>query len=192
MKLAKSHRECGIHLIVGLAKIAVDLISKMSDNKGMIKNVVIFDLDETVIDSSHRTPNKPDGTLDLDRYFDLKTRENVFKDKLLPLAEKMRECYANGNYHVVICTARHMNEDDYDFLEEHDLKFHEIFERGNVRKEHHYWLDDAQYKTKMLKKYKNTPYTFFDDATPIIETFSTYSNVTMVDARVANTMVVHV
>jgi FMN phosphatase YigB (HAD superfamily) len=152
------------------------------------KEIVIFDLDETIINSTHRIPNKPDGTLDLVRYFELKTRENVFKDTLLPLADLMRDMYASGKYHVIICTARHMNEDDYDFLEENDLKFHEIFERGNVRKAHHYDLPDAEYKTKMLKKYKNTPYTFYDDATPIISTFSTYPNVKMVDATAANSV----
>ena len=33
-----------------------------------MKRVVIFDLDETVVDSAHRTPNNPDGTLNLSRY----------------------------------------------------------------------------------------------------------------------------
>ena len=154
--------------------------------KNKDKKIVIFDLDETVIDSSHRTPNKPDGTLDLNKYFELKNRENIFKDSLLPLAAKMKDLYASGEYHVVICTARHMDEDDFDFLEHHGLKYHEIFERGNVRKAHHYNLPDAEYKTKMLKKYKNTPYTFFDDARPVVDTFSTYPNVHMVDSTEAN------
>ena len=56
-------------------------------NKGMKKKIAIFDLDGTVIDSSHRTPNKPDGTLDLEGYFELRTRKNIFKDTLLPLAD---------------------------------------------------------------------------------------------------------
>ena len=90
--------------------------------KNKDKKIVIFDLDETVIDSSHRTPNNPDGTLNLNKYFELKNRENIFKDSLLPLAAKMKELYASGEYHVVICTARHMDENDFDFLEHHGLK----------------------------------------------------------------------
>lgn len=152
----------------------------------MRKAIVIFDLDETIIDSSHRTPNHPDGTLDLNAYFENKTRENIFKDKLLPLADKMKEMYDSGFFHVVICTARLMNQDDYDFLEFHGLNFHEIYERGNVRKPHHAGLPDAEYKTKQLKKYKQTPYTFFDDASPIIDTFSAYPNVNMIDAKSMN------
>jgi FMN phosphatase YigB (HAD superfamily) len=155
----------------------------------MKKPIVIFDLDETIIDSSHRTPNNPDGTLDLAKYLENKTRENIFKDKLLPLASKMKEMYESQYFHVVICTARDMDKDDFDFLEFHGLKYDEIFHRGNVRKPHHHNLPDAEYKTKQLKKYKNTRYTFYDDAAPIIERFSTYPNVNMIDARQANTSV---
>ena len=90
-------------------------------NKGMKKKIAIFDLDGTVIDSSHRTPNKPDGTLDLEGYFELRTRKNIFKDTLLPLAEKMKEMYASGDYYIVICTARGMCQADYDFLDANSL-----------------------------------------------------------------------
>ena len=76
----------------------------MPYNKSM-KKIAVFDLDGTVIDSEHRTPNKADGTLDLDGYFQLRTRENIFKDTLLPLAEIMKEMYDSGDYHIVICTA---------------------------------------------------------------------------------------
>ena len=155
----------------------------------MRKAIVIFDLDETIVDSSHRTPNNPDGTLDLNGYFLNKTRENIFKDKLLPLANKMKEMYDSGYFHIVVCTARHMDADDFDFMEFHGLKYHEIFHRGNVRKPHHTGLPDAAFKTKQLKKYKNTPYTFYDDAAPIIDTFSKYPNVNMIDAKSANSAV---
>jgi len=151
-----------------------------------MKKIAIFDLDGTIIDSTHRTPNKADGTLDLDRYFELHTRENIFNDTLLPLAEIMKEMYDSGDYHIVICTARDMIDDDFDFLKENNLKFHEIFNRNNIRKKYHWGLPDDLYKTKQLKKYKNTPYVFFDDAEPIINTFSTYPNVSMVNAKIEN------
>ncbi len=151
-----------------------------------MKKIAVFDLDGTVIDSTHRTPNKADGTLDLDRYFELRTRENIFKDSLLPLAEIMKEMYESGDYHIVICTARDMTKDDYDFLDEHDLKYHEIFNRNNIRKKYHWGLPDDLYKTKQLKKYKTTSYVFFDDAKPIIDTFRTYPNVSMIDATIEN------
>ena len=95
----------------------------------MKKQIAIFDLDGTVIDSAHRTPNKADGTLDLTRYFELRTRESIFKDTLLPLADRMKEMYDSGEWHIVICTAREMDQDDFDFLADNNLKFHEAVEK---------------------------------------------------------------
>ena len=150
------------------------------------KKIVVFDLDGTVIDSTHRTPNNPDGTLDLQGYYKNRTRANIFKDTLLPLAEVMKERYRDGNYHVVVCTAREIDQDDLDFLEYHGLKYHEILERNNCRKKYHWGLSDPEYKTKQLKEYKHTEYTFYDDAKPTIELFEKYPNVNMVDANQAN------
>ena len=155
-------------------------------NKGMKKKIAIFDLDGTVIDSSHRTPNKPDGTLDLEGYFELRTRKNIFKDTLLPLAEKMKEMYASGDYYIVICTAREMCQADYDFLDANSLKYHHILERNTCRKPYHWNLPDAEYKTKQLKPYKYYKYEFYDDAEPIVEAFRSYPNVTMYDAKIEN------
>jgi len=150
------------------------------------KKIVVFDLDGTIVDSTHRTPNNPDGTLDLKGYYRNRTRENIFKDTLLPLAEVMRKMYKSGEYHVVVCTAREIDKDDTDFLNHHDIQYDEILERNNCRKKYHHGLEDALYKTKQLKEYKHTEYTFLDDAKPTIELFETYPNVNMVDATQAN------
>ena len=151
------------------------------------KKIVVFDLDGTVVDSSHRTPSNPDGTLDLQGYYKQRTRQNIFKDTLLPLADVMKDRYRSGDYHVVICTAREIDQDDLDFLEYHGLKYHEMLDRTNCRKKYHWGLRDPQYKTKQLKIYRHKTYTFYDDAKPTIELFNGYSNVNMIDANKANT-----
>ena len=46
----------------------------------------IFDLDHTVIDSSHRQITRPDGSLDLAAWRRHNTRANIMRDTLLPLA----------------------------------------------------------------------------------------------------------
>lgn len=76
----------------------------------------IFDLDHTVIDSSHRQLTRADGTLDLDNWIANCTAEKINQDKLLPLARLMRSAYSNG-HHVVICTARVLSVHDHCYLE---------------------------------------------------------------------------
>ena len=137
----------------------------------MIKRVVVFDLDETLINSKHRTPNRPDGTLDLDRYFALKTRESIMRDTLLPLAETFKQLDRSENY-VVICTARAMNEDDFDFLAANGLYAHLILCRPMDGSENH--IKDAALKARKIKRLRNLkqfrdkPITMFDDSPPVI------------------------
>ena len=67
----------------------------------------IFDLDGTVIDSSHRKATLPDGSLDLDHWIENCTPEKIAGDSLLPLAGYMRQVYPH--HEVLICTARVMS-----------------------------------------------------------------------------------
>lgn len=137
-----------------------------------MKRIVVFDLDETIIDSAHRTPNRPDGTLDLDRYFAMKNRESIFRDTLLPLAEVFKRLDRSENY-VVICTARAMNQDDYDFLAAHGLDAHKVLCRPLDGSENH--VKDATLKARKiqrlrnLKQFRGKPVVMFDDSPPVIK-----------------------
>ena len=75
----------------------------------------IFDLDHTVLDSSHRQLTLADGSLDLAHWIENCTREKIFGDSLLPLAKEMRDLISKGR-NVIVCTARVMGSADYDFL----------------------------------------------------------------------------
>lgn len=136
-----------------------------------MKRIVVFDLDETVIDSKHRTPNRPDGTLDLARYFALKNRESIFRDTLLPLADTFKRLDRKENY-VVICTARAMNQDDWDYLAHHGLDAHLVLCRPEDGSENH--IKDATLKARKiqrlrnLKQFRGKPVVMFDDAVPVI------------------------
>lgn len=136
-----------------------------------MKRVVIFDLDETIIDSKHRTPNRADGTLDLDKYFALKNRDSIMRDSLLPLASFFKALDRSENY-VVICTARCMNQDDYDFLDAHNLHAHKILCRPLDGSENS--IRDGQLKRRKIQRLRNLlqfrdkPFVMFDDASPVI------------------------
>ena len=116
--------------------------------------IYIFDLDHTVIDSSHRQLTRADGTLDLDNWIANCTREKIYQDKLLPLARLMRSAYSQG-HHVVICTARVLSAHDHGFLATHKLRSDYILSRalGDNR-------GDAEMKRDLLINYfasKNIP-----------------------------------
>lgn len=140
-----------------------------------MRYVAIFDLDETVIDSAHRTPNNADGTLNLDAYRANHTAENVAKDKLLPLAKVMQAAQESGAY-VIVLTARDMRHFDYEFLEIHGLRYNKIMSRDTVRSEKHYNASDGEYKEKWIKpflnlrQFKNKAVVMFEDAAPVKKT----------------------
>lgn len=80
-----------------------------------IKRIAIYDLDGTVIDSSHRYRTGPCGTkIDLEYW-----RENEYKamqDKLLPLYEQYRIDIHDEECYVIVATARVMNSPDWEFV----------------------------------------------------------------------------
>ena len=88
----------------------------------------IYDLDHTVIDSTHRQATLADGSLDLAHWIENNTPEKIAQDSLLPLAKQMRENFKRGA-EIVVCTARVLQSADYEFLREHGLHAHAILSR---------------------------------------------------------------
>tara|TARA_R110000737_G_scaffold75921_2_gene106155 strand:+ start:68 stop:556 length:489 start_codon:yes stop_codon:yes gene_type:complete len=133
----------------------------------------IWDLDGTVIDSSHRYSTLANGDIDLPRWIADNTRENIQQDKLLPLAQLMRSNYQQGHI-VIICTARVLGVWDHVFLADHGIKAHFILSRalGDNR-------GDAEMKrAKLLALFSdlNVPFarwtrnaTFYDDNIGVLE-----------------------
>ena len=89
--------------------------------------VYIYDLDGTVIDSSHRRKFDTEGNLRLSYWRSHNTRKDVFGDSLLPLAKHMKKKMI-GNI-VLICTAREISQNDLDFLENNGLRYDHIISR---------------------------------------------------------------
>ena len=70
----------------------------------------IFDLDGTVIDSSHRLGDS------LDDWRRLNTADNIAADSCLPLFDQMLDAI-NDNLDVIICTSRVMGTYDFQWLD---------------------------------------------------------------------------
>lgn len=120
---------------------------------------VIFDLDGTVIDTSHRYRNNAEGHCDLDFWFANSTPEMIARDTLLPLAASMRTMFAAGHT-IVICTARDfspLNGVDLgaiytQFLADNGLQHHALLHRTMAGPEHE-TMGDGALKIKLLSDY---------------------------------------
>ena len=75
----------------------------------------IFDLDGTVIDSSHRLGDS------LDDWRRMNTPANVAKDSPLPLLDQMRDAIAD-DLDVIVCTSRVMSGRDFRWLDDHGIR----------------------------------------------------------------------
>ena len=133
----------------------------------MKKQIFIFDLDDTVIDSSHRATLTVDNgqvVLDLDAWRRDSTRENIMKDSLLPLANFMRECIQAEHTFVWVCTARNMQQADHDFLAKHDLTPNLVLSRqlDDDRADHELKFKMLN-KLLQLKPFRDCETIFFDD-----------------------------
>ena len=129
----------------------------------MIKQVSIFDLDGTTIDSSHRQITGSKGNLDLAKWFKNATPSKIFKDKVLPLSLQIRRRQKKGDY-TIVHTARNMTFADYEFLMENGICPNKIISRPKGNN-----VADGVLKRKQLsslfnlKQFKNANKVIFDD-----------------------------
>tara|TARA_B100002019_G_C21238071_1_gene583906 strand:- start:572 stop:1057 length:486 start_codon:yes stop_codon:yes gene_type:complete len=80
-----------------------------------MQSIFIFDLDDTTVDSSHRTQLNADGSINLAHWRKHSTAENIMRDSMLPLADRMIEGIADG-LDIVILTSRVITKVDLTWL----------------------------------------------------------------------------
>lgn len=130
----------------------------------MIKQVHIYDLDGVLVDTSHRYRNNPDGTIDLDHWFLMRTKKNIARDRLLPLAKQYQQDNLNPQTYVIVCTSRVWHTDDIEFI----VGRLGAPDKLIMRPENNYQADDvlklqALKSFFQLKQFRDIPKTFWDD-----------------------------
>jgi len=87
----------------------------------MIREIHIYDLDGTVIDSSHRyrTIRDANGTLRIDLDYWRANQCRALEDSLLPLADQMLAQLHDASMAVFVATARVMGPHDWLFMHKH-------------------------------------------------------------------------
>jgi hydroxymethylpyrimidine pyrophosphatase-like HAD family hydrolase len=82
----------------------------------MIKEIHIYDMDGTIVDSSHRFRINEHGKIDLQYWIDNCTPEKIAQDSLLDLAAQYKAQLADPEIYVVIATARYMQNADFEYI----------------------------------------------------------------------------
>jgi hypothetical protein len=123
----------------------------------------IYDLDGTIIDSSHRARHDQNGKLDLEHWKQHSTKDFIFQDSLLPLYAKLQQVYKNGDM-VILCTARELGKWDYEYIHFYNIYYDRIISRpkGNMTKDHILKKAQCRYLFN-LPCYRDMEKWFFDD-----------------------------
>ena len=87
----------------------------------MIKKIAIYDLDGTLIDSSHRFKIGDNGRIDLPHWRKNDIPVMIEKDSLLELANRAKSDISNREIYVIFATARACVEGDanYSYIAKH-------------------------------------------------------------------------
>jgi hypothetical protein len=118
----------------------------------------LFDLDDTVINSKHRSKFNFDGSLDVPYWKENSTLTNIQKDHLifnmtnvLHYFLKRRDCWN------VAITSRELTDLDYIFFKTHNIMFDDTLHRGSshlgTEYKNRYKLPDYELKNVLLTNY---------------------------------------
>ena len=133
----------------------------------MYKQIHIYDMDGTIVDSLHRYRVNPEtGKIDLQFWIDHDKPEFIAKDKPKgALAEQYREQIADPEVYVVIATARVLKAADYEWIENNLGMPNKIISRNgrdDNRKGAKMKIDGLRY-LKNLRQFANIPKWFYED-----------------------------
>ena len=130
--------------------------------------IAVFDLDGTVLDSSHRALLNEQGGINIEEWR-THTREQILNDSEFPLISYMRDCIENPSVRVWICTSRNLSRADYELLENLGIRGADLIlsrDRNDNR-------EDVAYKIAKIRGKLNLPSVskrervFFDDRADI-------------------------
>ena len=125
--------------------------------------ICIYDLDGTIIDSSHRATHDENGNIDLENWKANSTKEMIFQDDLLPMYWQLVADYKEGNI-IVICTAREMGKWDMEYLHSMGIYYDYIISRPNGIETIDHVLKKSQLrKFWNLRQFKDLFKSFYDD-----------------------------
>jgi len=134
-----------------------------------IRKVSIYDMDGTIVDSTHRYRVTADNKIDLQFWRD--NQHLAMQDSLLPMAEQYKKDLADNECYVIIATARVMNEPDYRFVNEILGKPDYLISRNEGDSISGGLLKiNGLAKFFNLKSFQNAEFTFYEDNATYLKT----------------------
>lgn len=134
----------------------------------MFKQIHVYDLDGTLIDSNHRYKSLPNGKIDLDYWFAHHHRIN--EDTLLPLAKQYKRDIADPETYVVICTLRSPHPLDLQYIREYLGMPNKLIMNSKNEKENLNGFKRRELvKVFNLRQFKNLPRYFWEDSKTFID-----------------------
>jgi hypothetical protein len=125
--------------------------------------ISIYDLDGTIIDSSHRATHDKEGNIDLENWKAKSTKDFIFQDSLMPLYAQLVADYKNGNM-VILCTARELGKWDLEYIHSHNIYYDRIISRPKENITIDWKLKENQCRYLFtLPQYKHKQKIFYDD-----------------------------
>ena len=146
-------------------------------------SICIYDLDGTVIDSSHRATHDEKGNIDLANWKAKSTKDFIFQDSLMPLYSQLQKDYKNGNM-VILCTARELGKWDLEYIHMHNIYYDRVISRpvGNMEKDYKLKKNQLRYLFS-LPQYKDKEKIFYDDNSNNLWYVGTLGKIELVNPR---------
>lgn len=134
----------------------------------MIKEIHVYDVDGTLVDSSHRYRNLPCGRIDLEHWN--ANLHRTMQDKLLPLAKQYKQDIADPETYVIICTMRPPRPLDLQFIRERLGQPDKLItNRWFAKKDMQNFKRAELTKVFNLRQFRNVPRYFWEDTESFID-----------------------
>jgi hypothetical protein len=118
----------------------------------------LFDLDDTIINSKHRSKFEEDGSLNIPHWNENGTLCNILKDNLIfNMTNVLQYFTTRDDFWNVAITSRELGDADFIFFMEHNIKFDDTLHRGSSHLGadycNRYKLADFELKDVLLTNY---------------------------------------
>lgn len=123
-----------------------------------LKKLILWDLDDTLVNSKHRSRFFDNGSLDFIHFNENATPENIEKDQLIhPMVDLAKYFLGRPDCYNTVITSRFVTETDIKFMEKRGFYFQNYLYRGHAlmlnRKDEVDSLRDYELKDILLTHY---------------------------------------